>query len=126
MSDARVRYGRQVRLPEIGEAGQERLCASEVTLQSVGADAREIEVAYLRAAGVKVRDADEGVGADEEATPSSKRGKASKATETDAMGVRDRAARDVAAGALAALMTMRAILGVGGEERTPPDAGARV
>lgn len=46
------RYTRQVRLPEIGEAGQGRLLAAEVRLAATTPFAREVEARYLRAAGI--------------------------------------------------------------------------
>jgi hypothetical protein len=94
-------------LPEIGEAGQERLGAREVTTESTTADAREIEVAYLRAAGVRVRDVE----------PKLKASTTAKA-QLDALALGDPAARDVAEGALRALCAMRALIGLG--EAAPP------
>ncbi len=101
MTIDRLRHGRQIRLPEIGEAGQERLVASEVVLSGAGA-AREIEAAYLGAAGVTVRDV---AGAQDDPTAKAR---------LEALGVSDPAARDVADGAMRALVAMRALLGVGG------------
>jgi molybdopterin/thiamine biosynthesis adenylyltransferase len=100
-----VRHGRQIRLPEIGEAGQERLASSEVTLGGVG-DAREVEAAYLRAAGVDLR---------EKGKPPTSADARAHAALLATLGMTDRAARDVADGALRALVAMRAILGIRGD-----------
>jgi hypothetical protein len=101
MAIDRTRHGRQIRLPEIGEAGQERLGAAEVTLRSTAEAAREVEAAYLRAAGIRVARNEPGSVAQNEPGSVS-------------LGVRDPAARDVAEGALNALVAMRRVLGVGG------------
>jgi hypothetical protein len=110
MTIDRVRHGRQIRLPEIGEAGQERLYASEVVLQSAG-DAREVEAAYLVRSGVRVVD-------DASAATALEARSASSTAYADtfaALGMRDRAARDVAEGALRALVAMRSALGIEGD-----------
>lgn len=109
MTIDRLRHGRQIRLPEIGEAGQARLYASEVVAGAVG-DAREIEVAYLARAGVKVA-------AEVKAGGKNKPGAAQADLEEHAavlgsFGIADSAARDVADGSLRALLAMRRILGV--------------
>lgn len=111
MATAGARHGRQIRLPEVGEEGQARLEASEVVLGGAG-DAREIEATYLRAAGVKVREAHPNASARTraKAMPEEK-------TSTDAvkaLGIRDPAAREVAEGAMRALVAMRTALGVSG------------
>lgn len=90
----RLRFTRQIRLPEIGEAGQSRLAETQVTLSAKDEDARAFELAYLAAAGVTVV---EGEGALE--------------VDVDALGLRDPAARAVGEGALRALVAMRKILG---------------
>ena len=111
MTTSGARHGRQIALPEVGEEGQARLEASEVVLGGAG-DAREVEAAYLRLAGAKVREA--------YATASAKAKAKARPDEklaTDALkalGVRDLAARDVADGAMRALVAMRTILGVSG------------
>jgi hypothetical protein len=105
------RFGRQIRLQEIGEEGQARLEASEVVLGGAG-DAREVEGMYLRLAGLKVREAYASASAKAKA-----KAKPDEKLATDAvkaLGVRDRAAQDVADGAMRALVAMRAILGVSG------------
>jgi hypothetical protein len=50
MNDGRERYSRQIRLPEVGEAGQERIrrCVAEVR----GRDGALVELSYLERAGV--------------------------------------------------------------------------
>ena len=89
----RLRYTRQTRLPEIGETGQARLAAATVSARTEGF-ARSIETAYLRAAGVgRIEEDDTG-----------------EVVEVAALGIRDPAAREVAEGALAALVTMRKVL----------------
>jgi len=85
------RFTRQVRLAEVGEAGQARLIAAEARVHAGGA-AGEVEARYLRGAGLSV--AGEATGAPvaawlEELTPE---------------------ARVVAAGAYAALTVVRAVL----------------
>jgi molybdopterin/thiamine biosynthesis adenylyltransferase len=102
MSLDRVRYGRQARLPEIREAGQATLERSCVALQGAG-DAREVEAAYLARAGVRVLDEPGASGSPSEAVCNDT---------LAALGVRDPAARDVASGALRALLAMRALLGI--------------
>lgn len=110
----RARYGRQTRLPEIGDAGQARLGSARPELRTTGG-AQTIEAAYLRAAGVTVPGDRAAPG---EPSPASA---ASAATAEDieavvlreeALGLTDPAAREVARGALAALIAMREILGV--------------
>jgi hypothetical protein len=108
MSDG-VRHGRQIRLKEVGTAGQDRLDATEAVLSGAH-DAREVEAVYLRQAGLKVREAHPSAAARVRAKPDEK-----LAVETlRALGVRDPAARDVADGALRALIAMRTVLGVTG------------
>jgi hypothetical protein len=110
MSIDRVRHGRQIRLPEIGEAGQERLVTNPIVLLGAG-DAREIEASYLARAGVRVVD-DAGVQAKAKAKSLSD-GSAKLHDEiTKALGMRDVAAAEVADGALRALLAMRKILGI--------------
>jgi hypothetical protein len=54
LDDARVeRYSRQILLPEVGGRGQERLCASHVSVAGDG-PAAEMAAALLAAAGVGV------------------------------------------------------------------------
>ena len=111
MTDASSRYGRQIRLPEIGEEGQARLEASEVVLGGAD-DARAVEAMYLRFAGVKVREAHGTASAKAKAKARPDEKVATEALK--ALGLRDVAARDVADGAMRALVAMRAILDVDG------------
>ncbi len=104
-----VRHGRQIRLAEIGAAGQDRLEAAEAVLGGAH-DAREIEATYLRQAGMKVREAHPSAAARTRAKPYEK-----VAIEAlRALGIRDPAARDVGDGAMRALIAMRTVLGVTG------------
>ena len=84
------RYGRQIRLADVGVEGQAKLEATTVGLATSG-PAREIEERYLLAAGVKIS-----------AEP--------VARALPDLGLRHEAARDVAAGAYAALLSIRAAL----------------
>ena len=86
------RFTRQIRLADVGEAGQAKLEAARVPLRTNGF-ARSVEEAYLRAAGAQVVDGERHF-----AKPD--------------LGLRHDAARDVADGAYAALVAMREILGV--------------
>lgn len=111
MSIDRVRHGRQIRLAEIGEAGQERLRAADVVLSAAG-DAREIEAAYVARAGMHVID-DEQLAAKEKAKAQADGAAAEQAKALVSLGIVDVKARDVADGALRALIAMRKALGVG-------------
>jgi hypothetical protein len=93
MSD-RLRYTRQIRLPEIGEAGQERLAAAKVSLSAKDEDAQALELGYLQAAGVTVVE-----------------GEATRSVDVDALGMKDPAARAVGEGALRALVVIKEIVG---------------
>jgi hypothetical protein len=104
MSNDHERYGRQIRLPEIGEAGQARLAASAVVLRASG-PAQEVEATYLKAAGAKVVESTA-------ATPEPPTEAKAHAAALAGLGVRDSEARIVAEGALRALEAMRAVLGV--------------
>lgn len=92
MSPPDRRYTRQVRLPEIGPAGQEKLCAAKVAACRSGF-AAVIEERYVRLAGMQV--APDGTRVDADA---------------GGLGLRHEAAREVAEGALAALAALRAAL----------------
>lgn len=96
MSD-RLRYTRQIRLPEIGEAGQARLSGAQVPLSARDEDARAIELAYLHAGGVTVVEGERELAAAD--------------TALEALGLKDPAARAVGEGALRALVAMKEILG---------------
>lgn len=93
--DLQRRFGRQIRLADIGDGGQAKLCAAEVALESAGF-ARTIEERYLEAAGVRVRP-----------------GSSSTPRDLTALGLRHAPAREVAEGALEALIAIRRVLGVG-------------
>jgi hypothetical protein len=104
-----ARYGRQSRLPEVGEQGQAVLEATEAVLGAAG-DARLVEATYLRLAGLKVREAAGNAAAKARARADDKTATAA----LRALALGDPAARDVADGALRALVTMRAALGIAG------------
>jgi hypothetical protein len=110
---AGARHGRQIRLPEVGEEGQARLEATEVVLGGAD-DAREVEATYLRQAGMKVREAHASASAKAKAKARPDEKLAVEAVK--ALGIRDVTARDVAEGAMRALVAMRTVLGVNGEE----------
>jgi hypothetical protein len=93
-ADRSPRYTRQVRLPEIGEAGQARLAAASVALSAKDEDAMALELAYLHAAGVTVVE-----------------GERDLAVDVGALGLKDPAARAVGEGALRALVAMKEVLG---------------
>lgn len=85
--------GRQTRLREVGDAGQARLAAAHVDPAASGR-AREVALEYLHRAGVgRVGEGGMRVPAD-----------------VAALGLRHAAAREVAEGALAALVAIRAVL----------------
>lgn len=108
----RVRHGRQIRLPEIGEAGQERLLATDVVLGAVG-DAREIEAAYAARSGMHV--VDDARADAKERTKQAADGQASaRAVVLASLGISDPKALEVADGALRALLAMRKAVGVDG------------
>ena len=75
-------------------------------------DAREVEASYLRLAGAKVREAYPSASAKAKAKTRPDEKLATDALK--ALGIRDLAARDVAEGAMRALVAMRTILGVSG------------
>lgn len=91
------RYGRQIRLADVGEAGQAKLCAAEVKLGASGF-ARDVEERYVRSAGMKVAPADGG-------TPPPPVDE-----HLSSLELRHRAASEVAEGALRALVAIRAAL----------------
>ncbi len=109
-TDIRARYGRQIRLPEIGEAGQARLLASEVVIGGAG-DARTVEAAYVARAGIHVVD-----DANAEAQAKAKAvADGSEKVRVDVLascGLKDVSVREVGDGALRALLAMRKILGM--------------
>ncbi len=91
----RLRFMRQMRLPEVGEAGQARLSSTILPLTTEGF-AAEVEARYLRGAGAAVQ-----LGA----PPLRRIG-----GNVPELGLDDAAAREVAEGALAALVALRAVL----------------
>jgi hypothetical protein len=93
------RYGRQIRLADVGEVGQAKLCATEVRLGASGF-ARDVEERYVRSAGMKVAPADGGT-----PPPPIEENLAG-------LGLRHRAASEIAEGALRALVAIRAALGI--------------
>jgi hypothetical protein len=109
-TDMRVRYGRQIRLPEIGEAGQARLLASEVVIAGVG-DARTVEAAYVARAGMRVVD-DANAEAKARAKAVTDGSDKIHTATLAALGLEDSAAREVGDGALRALLAMRKVLGM--------------
>lgn len=90
----RLRFTRQLRLPEIGEDGQARLRAAQIALSAKDEDTQAFELGYLQAAGVTVVE-----------------GARDLAVDVDALGLKDPAARCVGEGALRALVAMKEILG---------------
>jgi len=88
-----LRYTRQVRLAEVGEAGQARLASAHACVHGDGM-AADVEARYLRGAGVSVTHATTHPNEDMPGW-------------LLALGP---GARDVAAGAYAALSVMRAVL----------------
>lgn len=107
-------YGRQIRLSEIGESGQAKLSATEVVLGSSGF-ARTIEERYTRAAGMGTNDPPA------RWNSSTREGTVGAARARDttswldpfALGLRHEAAREVAEGALRALVHVHDALGLG-------------
>jgi hypothetical protein len=89
----RRRFTRQIRLVEVGEAGQARIAAATVGLASSGY-AREIEERYLLAAGI---------------TPVGDRPPEMSA---EVLGLRNAAAREVGQGAFHALLAFRRALAI--------------
>jgi hypothetical protein len=99
----RQRYARHLLLPEIASAGQERLCAARVRLSGGADEAATIAGDYLSRAGVGV--GDEG----QELHP----------VEVESDALLAEAARALS-GALAAVETVKAILGIGAPLRGAP------
>ena len=93
MSLARRRLARQIRLPEVGDAGQARLAAAHVDTGLEGF-AAEVFRNYMHRAGIGA------IG------PGGMRVRVDVAS----LGLRHPAAREVGEGALAALAAVRAIL----------------
>ena len=93
MIDVRGRYSRQIRLAEIGEAGQERIC--RCVAEARGRDGALVELSYLERAGVAAVE----LRAHGRPTPFAHAG-----------AFRFDAARRVGAGAWRALVTLKAAL----------------
>ncbi len=93
MAIDRLRYGRQSRLPEIGDGGQARLCEARVALGSSSELARTIEGRYVSGFGASVDTAGRRFDVD-----------------PNILGIDAAAAQEVAEGALRALVALRAIL----------------
>jgi hypothetical protein len=108
------RHGRQSRLAEVGSAGQARLGGACVDVRLAGL-AAQVAVRYLAGAGIghlRVAEAGLAVAAravDPQVTVDVDGGLSP--LPTDGFDLRDPAARDVAAGAAAALRVVRAVLG---------------
>jgi hypothetical protein len=95
MTTRGVRFGRQMKLAEIGEAGQARLERAAIALGAEGFT-RTIEKAYLERAGAQVA----GDGARVSVDPSM-------------LGLRHEAAKEVGEGALRALAAIREVIAKG-------------
>jgi hypothetical protein len=110
------RYGRQSRLAEVGPAGQARLRESLVDVPAAGL-AAQVAVRYLAGAGVgrlQVRDASlaESARAVDPAVIVDVDGALAMAA-AEGFDLQVPAAREVAAGAAAALRALRVALGIG-------------
>lgn len=97
MIEPRVRYSRQIRLPEIGEHGQARLSSTEVRPTATGF-ARVVESLYLAHAGVRVVEGSELAEVADVEDPLA------------SLGLRHAAAREIADGAIRALGAIRGIV----------------
>lgn len=95
-----LRFTRQMRLPEIGEKGQERLSNATASPSTTGFSA-EIEALYLERAGVTISSS---------RPPDPKPTPHPAPNSSPDLGLRDPACREVAAGALNALRTLRSVL----------------
>ncbi len=103
-ADQKRRYSRQTRLAEIGERGQAKLCAATVAIQSSGF-VRTIEHRYVCRAGMTVT----------EGAPTVSPAHVDRAADIASLGLRHGPAREVAEGALRALVAIRSVLGEGRE-----------
>lgn len=95
-AQTRRRYGRQIRLAEIGEEGQARLLAATPALGGEGF-AREVEQTYLALAGTRP-------------TPAQTAGEAPVEVDVATLELRHEAAREAGEGALRALAALSAIV----------------
>jgi hypothetical protein len=115
------RHARQARLAEVGSAGQARLRGARADVHLAG-PAADVAVRYLAGAGLghlRVPDAGLCVSAravDPQVTVEVDGGLSPRPAE--GFDLRDPAARDVAAGAAAALEAVRLALGLGTAERS--------
>ncbi len=112
-----MRHARQVRLREVGAAGQARLAASTVQISGDGL-AAEIEARYLAGAGVPLLvESDAIAAAAREVDPalhvSTQTSAALRLCGPPPPDVRDPVARELVCGAHAALVAIRTILAVG-------------
>lgn len=103
MAIDRRRHGRQIKLREIGDAGQEKLVSSTVALVGAGF-ARLVEERYVHGAGI-------GVAVDGASSPDADARMAS-ALERVGLGLRHEASREIAEGAFRALVHVRTALEV--------------
>lgn len=92
------KHGRQVRVPEVGIAGQEAIDRASLPSRTTTAAARTVERTYVEAAGARLAAA---VAPDPEV-----------ASVLAVLELEHPEARDVAEGALAALASLRQVLGV--------------
>ena len=110
--DQRARFARHLLLPELGEAGQERLLASQARFPSdADAGARAVAAGYLERAGVAVANDDA------LAPEASRHAQVALGNEAECARVAGRAelleaARSLA-GALAAVETIKTLAGLG-------------
>ncbi len=95
-------YTRQIRLADVGEAGQAKLCAAKVSLRSQGF-ARTIEQRYVVCAGMAEAESE---------LPTIDPSRVDELANVCGLGLRHAAAREVAEGALHALAAIRTALGV--------------
>ncbi len=111
------RHSRQTRLLEVGEAGQARLAGAGALVVADGLEG-EVQARYLAGAGVGtlhvLRDGPARAAAEVDASVRVVRGEKLRAASPPPpeLGIRDGAARDVAAGAWRALDDLKALLGL--------------
>jgi len=98
----RRRYERQIRLADVGERGQAKLCAAKVAIGSQGF-ARTVEHRYVVSSGMSDTDAD----------PTVDPALVARVADVMPLGLRHAPAREVAEGALRALAAIRIALGEG-------------
>jgi hypothetical protein len=118
------RHGRQAKLEEVGALGQARIARAEVDVRLDGS-AADVAARYLAGAGVaavRVRDAKLAEAARALAPGVKVRVEPVLAVEAEGphFGMRDPSCRDLARGAHAALLALRAVI-----DRTAPAPGSR-